>query len=76
MKICDDCKYVTSLGLCIAPENGLSPVTGTPMARFALMNRSDKGSILHPGELVCGPDAIFFVPKEKPLSLWGSWFKR
>ena len=73
MKICEDCQYLTHLGLCTSPENGVSMVTGKPTPMFASERRSAGISVIFTGTVKCGPEAKHFAPKL--LSPKRPWWK-
>lgn len=67
MKLCKDCKYFSNMVYCHSPSNGISPVDGNPIVRFASTNR--KSSV----DMLCGPNAIYF--EEKEVYIKRPWYK-
>lgn len=70
MKLCKDCKHLHDNIYCKSPSNGLSPVNGQPISRFAIINRKTKEYVSYIKETEnkfidpsCGPEANFFEPK-------------
>lgn len=69
-KICIKCAHhVSRVSVwCIAPQNGISPVTGEVLANFCSINRSNKNS--------CGEEGLWWVPlPEKQVSIEFFWQK-
>lgn len=67
MKLCKDCKHLERELWCKSPQNGISLVTGTAIAKFAQLNR----------KYDCGESAKFFEPIhtiKKPW--WKFWEKK
>mgnify|MGYP006991938257 CR=1 FL=1 len=79
MKLCVDCKHCRNELWCEHPSE-ISPVTGKPQPRFAIVERSTSAEILDKmaGESPrkrCGPNAIYFEPREERSSKnwWEFW---
>lgn len=75
VKICEDCRHLTELGLCKSPENGVSMVTGRPTPMWATERRSAGISLIFTGTAKCGPEAKNFTPKPTPKQPKRPWWK-
>lgn len=61
MVLCKDCKFLHNGTWCMSPSNGMSPVNGKPIIKFASINRlPHKTTILEDEKLTCGLEAMFF----------------
>jgi len=80
MKTCKDCKHSkvnNGIYFCQSPMNGLSPVTGRPLVKFAAANRRET-SVLE--TKTCGPDGDWWEKKPpEPIHVktpwWNFWSK-
>lgn len=71
MNLCKDCEYFSGSNFCKAPQNGLSPIDGQPVIRFATESRLPKSLPLMAAtvrDFGCGPSGSFFKPTIKPPS--------
>lgn len=64
MKLCKDCEYFTGSNFCLAPQNGLSPIDGTPKPVFATTSREPNAIISSDKTPHCGIEAKFFKAKD------------
>ncbi len=63
-KLCITCNNLSKggFGLCYAPENGISPVTGEIQPLLAVSSRSDFRRLNGLSDTGCGPEGKFYVP--------------
>lgn len=67
IKICKDCQHLAVGMFCDAPENGISPIDGTPVSRVAVISRND--------ESLCGSNAEFWKEKVVEVKPWWRFWK-
>lgn len=67
MKLCKDCEYFKGSNFCVAPQNGISPVDGTPNARFANTSR-EPVTLISSDTSQCGIEAKFFKQKTEVVT--------
>jgi hypothetical protein len=72
---CKDCAHFREPLFCVAPENGASPIDGSPRVISALVSRRSPSFYDQMNEW-CGPLALNFNPKPTPprpwWKLWGA----
>lgn len=64
MKLCKDCCYFSGSIFCKAPQNGISPIDGSPNVIFVNISRGKRN--------MCSTDAKYWQQKEVPKvkTLW------